>query len=337
MKLSYLWLKELSGLDWSPEEMGERLTLCGTACEYIEPADKYMDKVVVGEITAINPIKGADKIKLATVNLGSESKDVVCGAPNIEVGQKVPVATLGAELAGDIVIKKAKIRGIESTAMICSERELGISDDHSGILVLEKDAQVGTPITDYLDFKDFIMTFELTPDRADSMSAIGVARDLGALALKNINKPQFELKEISEKASDHIKVSIDDPNGCPRYAARIIKNVKIGQSPWWVKKKLILCGIRPISNIVDVTNLVMMETGHPLHAFDLDRFGSKEVVVRKAHKDEQFITLDENEHKLTPEVLLITNGKTGVAAGGVMGGHDSEVGDKHGIRIIAAV
>ena len=160
MDVSYKWLCELTGVTWEPQEMGDRLTLCGTACEYIEPADKYMDKVIVGEITAINPIEGADKIRLATVNLGASKMDVVCGAPNIEVGQKVPVATEGAALAGGIVIKKTKIRGIESSAMICSEKELGLSDDHSGILVLPNDATPGKALADLLDYRDFQMTFE---------------------------------------------------------------------------------------------------------------------------------------------------------------------------------
>ncbi|UCE25642.1 MAG: phenylalanine--tRNA ligase subunit beta [Candidatus Zixiibacteriota bacterium] len=325
MDLSYKWLKELTGVDWPVEEMGERLTLSGTACEYIRAADAHMDRVVVGEVTDVQPVEGASKIKLATVNLGKTKMDVICGAPNVDVGQTVPVALEGARLAGDMVIKKVKIRGIESSAMICSERELGISDDHSGIMVLEDDARVGVPLAEQLDYNDYIMTFELTPNRADSMSAIGIARDLAALASTKVIKPATDLKESSQKADSKIKVRIEDPVGCPRYAARIIRNVKIGPSPWWMKKKLLMSGVRPISNIVDITNLVMLETGHPLHAFDLERFGSDEVVVRRAADKEKFVTLDGAEHTLSSQVLLITNGKTGVAAGGIMGGLDSEV------------
>ncbi len=327
MKVSYKWLLELTGLDWPVEEVANRLTLCGTACEYIEHAARYMDKVVVGEVLALNPVKGADKIQLATVDIGSGTMDVICGAPNVAVGQKVPVALEGAALAGDIVIKKVKIRGVESSAMICSERELGISDDHSGILVLDPQAKAGTPLVKELDFDDYTLTFELTPNRGDSMSAIGIARDLAALASRKVIKPKIELSETSEPASNAVKVTIDDPEGCPRYAARVIRNVKIGPSPWWLRKRLLLSGVRPISNVVDITNLVMLETGHPLHAFDLDRFGSDHVVVRKAVDGEMFTTLDGRKHQLTPEVLLITNGETGVAAGGVMGGLDSEVED----------
>lgn len=325
MKISYNWLKELTGLEWSVEEVEHRLTMCGTACERVEPTARYMDRVVVGEVVELKPIEGASKIQLARVNVGSEVLDSVCGAPNVAMGQKVPVALIGAKLAGDFEMKKAKIRGVESTAMICSERELGISDDHSGIIVLDEAATVGTPLVEYLDYDDYILTFELTPNRADSMSAIGLARDLAALASTKVRKPQFNLVQSSEKASDHVKVSIEDAHGCPRYAARVIRNIKVAPSPWWVKKKLLMSGIRPISNIVDATNYVMLETGHPLHAFDLDRFGSHEVVVRSANDNEKFTTLDGKEHELTSEVLLITNGKAPVAVGGVMGGLNSEV------------
>lgn len=325
MKISYKWLLELTGLDWPVEEVAERLTLCGTACEEIEAADRYMDKVVVGEVLDVQSIEGADKIRQVTVDIGNEKLDLVCGAPNVAVGQKVPVALLGAKLAGDIEIKKVKIRGVESIGMICSERELGLSDDHSGIIVLESDAKTGRALSECLKFDDFMLTFELTPNRADSMSAIGIARDLAALAGVKVRKPEIKLTELAEKASDLISVAIENPGDCPRYTARVIKNVKMGPSPWWVKRKLITAGIRPISNVVDVTNLVMLETGQPLHAFDLDRFGSKEVVVRAGNKGEKFITLDGHEHELSSDVTMITNGKAGVAAGGVMGGMNSEI------------
>ena len=329
MKVSYKWLLELTGLDWSVEEVARRLTNCGTACEEIEPMARYMDKVVVAEVTELRPIEGADKIRLATVNTGSATMELVCGAPNVAVGQKVPVAMLGAKLAGDFVIKKAKIRGIESCGMICSERELGLSDDHSGIMVLDADAPVGTPVAEQLDLADdYRLTFELTPNRPDSMSAIGIARDLAALASTTVRKPDVALTEVADRAADHISVKIEDPDACPRYTARVIRNITVGPSPWWLKKKLILSGVRPISNAVDISNLVMLETGQPLHAFDLGRFGSSEVVVRRARDKEKFTTLDGNKHDLISDVVLITNGREGVAAAGVMGGLDSEVGDQ---------
>jgi phenylalanyl-tRNA synthetase beta chain len=327
MKISYQWLRELSGLDWSPDEMGDRLTLAGTACEYVTPTAEYMRDVVVGQVLELSAIEGADKIRKALVDTGSEHLKVVCGAPNVAVNQKIAFAGIGAKLADDLVIKKVNIRGVVSVGMICSERELGISDDHSGIIVLDDDAPVGASLVEYLDYDDQMLTFELTPNRGDSMSAIGIARDLAALASIKLKRPEFEVIEGSTVASDFIKVSIEDADACPRYAARIINNVKVASSPWWVRKRLLACGVRPISNVVDITNLVMLECGHPLHAFDLDRFGSDEVVVRRARDGEKFATLDGREHTLDTQVLLITNGKAGVAAGGVMGGLNSEVED----------
>ncbi|MCP4684335.1 MAG: phenylalanine--tRNA ligase subunit beta, partial [bacterium] len=321
------WLRALTGLDWSVEEMADRLTLCGTACEEIDFMGQYLDKVVVGEVTDVQPIAGADKIRKASVTTGSGALDLVCGAPNVAVGQKVAVALEGAELAGGIKIKKAKIRGVESRGMICAEDELGLSEDHTGILVLAAEAVPGTPLIEHLELDDYIMGFELTPNRADSMSAVGIARDLAALASSKVKYPHVEVKTTSEKASDVIRVTIDDAEACPRFTARIIRNIKIGPSPWWMQEKLIACGMRPISNVVDVSNYVMLETGHPVHAFDLDRFGSREVLVRRATEGEELVTLDGEEHKLTPEVLLITNGKEAKAAAGIMGGSDSEVDD----------
>jgi phenylalanyl-tRNA synthetase beta chain len=327
MKISYQWLLELTGLDWSVEEVAERLTLSGSACEDIESMARYMDKVVVGEVLEIHPVEGADKIVKTLVTDGSEKYDVICGAPNVAVGQKIPFAQIGAELAGDMKIRKAKIRGVESFGMICSESELGISEDHSGIMVLDESAKPGQALIDHLSFDDYILDLELTPDRADSMSAIGIARDLAAIAGVKLRYPEFELKETGDQASEVIKVAIDDVEACPRFTARIIRNVSTGESPWWMKRRLIASGMRPISNVVDVTNYVMLETGNPVHSFDLDRFASDQVLVRRASKAEKLRTLDDVEHKLTDEVLLITDGKRARAAAGVMGGHDSEVTD----------
>ncbi len=327
MKMSYNWLKELTGLSWPAEEAARRLTMCGTAVEEIEPMARYLDRVVVGEVVELMPIEGASDIRVARVNVDSRLVNSVCGAPNVAVGQKVPLALEGARLAGDIEMKRVEIRGVESTGMICSEREIGISQDHSGIMVLDSDAPVGRPLAEYLNLDDYVLTFELTPNRPDSMSAIGLARDLAALASVSVRRPQFALTESSRAAVDHVQVSIDDPHGCPRYAARVIRDVKIASTPWWVKTRLLMSGVRPINNVVDITNYVMLECGHPLHAFDLDRLGSNRIVVRRARDKERFTALDETEHSLSPHVLLITNGREPVAAAGVMGGLDSEVTD----------
>jgi phenylalanyl-tRNA synthetase beta chain len=325
MKLPYSWLIELTGLRWPVGKVAERLTLCGIACEDIQSTSTGLGKVVVGRVLELHPIQGADKIKRALVSIGKETLQIICGAPNVAVGQKVPVAMVGAKLANGMEIEHARIRGIDSSGMICSESELGISDVHSGIMVLNGNTKEGLSLVEALDYDDHIMTFEITPNRGDAMSAIGIARDLAAVADSKIRFPKIAIKKSKKRAKSLIKVRIEDTEGCPRYAARIIQNVKIAESPWWLKKRLILCGIRPINNVVDITNFIMMECGHPLHAFDYDRFGSQEVIVRRAKKDELFTTLDSKTHKLTPEVLLVTNGKEGVAAGGVMGGLHSEV------------
>ncbi|MEW6049839.1 MAG: phenylalanine--tRNA ligase subunit beta [Candidatus Zixiibacteriota bacterium] len=327
MQLSYLWLKELTGLNWSAPEMAERLTLSGCACESIEPAGAYLKNVIVGQVTALESVPGASKIQKATVDTGRERLQVICGAPNVAVGQKVPLAHVGARLAGDMEIKKVTIRGVESSGMICSEKELGLSADHSGIMVLDNDAPVGKPLIEHLDLDDYIMGFEVTPNRGDLLSAIGIARDLAALGGVSLKLPTIALRESKTGTNEFVSVKIEDPKGCPRYAARIIRNVRIGPSPWWLKKKLMLAGIRPINNVVDITNLVMLESGNPLHAFDLELFGSNTVVVRRAREGEKFVTLDEQPHTLSSHVLLITNGVEGVAAAGVMGGLRSGVQD----------
>ena len=325
MQVPYGWIKELVDVPWSAEELANRLTLSGAESEVEKPYDNQFEGTCVGQIEELEQIPGSDHLKKAIVSDGTEQVQVVCGAPNAQKGQKIIFAKIGSILKGGLEIKKAKLRGVESYGMICSEAELGLSDDHSGIMVLDEDAQVGTPALSYLGLDDAVLKLDLTPNRSDLLSVIGVARDCACLAGLKVKRPDFTIAESGERASDYVKVSIDDPDACPRYAARIIKGIKIGPSPWWIKKKLLLCGIRPISNVVDITNYVMLEFGHPLHAFDYDRFDRKEILVRRAKEGEQFTTLDGKEHKLTREVLLITDGEKGVAAAGVMGGLDSEI------------
>ncbi len=327
MQISYNWLKELVDISWAPRELAERLTLCGTQADAVPFIDASLENLVVGKIVEIEPVKGSDHLSTARVDAGGEILQVICGAPNARAEQKVVLAKVGARLKGVGEIKKAKIRGVESFGMICSERELGLSDDHSGIMVLDSNAPVGEAAARYLGIDDFVLKFDLTPNRGDSLSAVGIARDVAALAGKRLRKPEYILEEIRERADSGVKISIADSEACPRYAARIIKGVKIGPSPWWIKRKLLVSGIRPISNVVDITNLVMLELGHPLHAFDYSLFGGKEILVRRAEEGEKFITLDGKEHRLNREVLLITDGKQGVAAAGVMGGLNSEVSD----------
>ena len=327
MKLPYSWLKELSGVDWSVEELTDRLTRSGTAGVGHKVNPDHFIKVVVGHITKLDKHPDADKLLVTEVNTGDATHTIICGAPNCAVGQKVVVALPGANLKGELPVKEIKMRGVKSAGMICAEDELGLSDDHAGIMVLDDDAPLGESVFDYLGLDDAIIDFEITPNRPDCLSAMGVAREIAVLQGKDFGLEYKVPHEVETKASEYIKITLDDPLGCPRYCARIIENVTIGRSPWWLRRRLIGCGVRPINNIVDITNYVMLETGHPLHAFDYHRFGSREVVVRKARKDEKFTTLDGQEHILDDSVLLITNGQKGVAAAGVMGGLESEVED----------
>ncbi len=325
MKLPYSWLKELSGADWSIEEMEDRLTRSGTAGVAERIKREYFERVVVGQITKLDKHPNADKLLVAEVESGDGSHTVICGAPNCAVGQKVVLALPGARLKGEFEIKEIKMRGVKSAGMICAEDELGLSDDHSGIIVLDEEAPLGKPVFDYLGLDDAVFNFEITPNRPDCLSAIGVAREIAVLDGREFHVSFDPPAESNRKAVDYVKVVINDSDACPRYAARIIDGVKIGPSPWWLRKRLMDCGVRPINVIVDITNFVMFETGHPLHAFDYERFGSKEVVVRRAGAGEKFTTLDGKDHILDATILLITNGKTGVAVGGVMGGLNSEV------------
>lgn len=327
MRLPYSWLKELSGIDWSPEETARRLTASGTACVLEMPQPEHFRQVVIGQIAKLERHPNADRLVVTEVNTGDSVHSVICGAPNCAVGQKVVLALPGANLKGELAVKPVTMRGVKSAGMICAEDELGISADHSGIMVLDPNAPIGAPAFEYLGLNDPVCNLEITPNRPDCLSALGVARELAVLAGRPF-APTFEAPpEGADKVSDYITITIADAQACPRYAARVITNLKVGQSPWWMRRRLLACGMRPINTLVDITNYVMLETGQPLHGFDYNRFGSKEVVVRRARGGEPFTTLDGKEHRLDPTVLLITNGKAGVAAAGVMGGLESEVAD----------
>lgn len=327
MRLPYSWLKELSGIDWSPEETARRLTASGTACVLEMPQPEHFRQVVIGQITKLERHPNADRLVVTDVNTGDGVHSVICGAPNCAVGQKVVLALPGANLKGELAVKPVTMRGVKSAGMICAEDELGISADHSGIMVLDPDAPVGASAFEYLGLDDPVCNLEITPNRPDCLSALGVARELAVLADRPFMPVFDSLQESKEEVSDYITITVADAQACPRYAARIITNLKVGRSPWWMRRRLLACGLRPINNLVDITNYVMLETGQPLHGFDYDRFGSQEVVVRRAMDGEPFTTLDGKEHRLDSTVLLITNGRVGVAAAGVMGGLESEVAD----------
>ncbi len=326
MKISFRWLKEFVDFDLSVEKLASRLTDAGLEVETITPIGKDLDKVVVGQIKKVSRHPQTDKLSVCEVAVGSESLQMVCGAPNVTEGAKVPVALIDAKLPGGIQITKNTLKGVDSYGMICSEKELDIGEDEEGIMILDADLKVGGSLTSALNLEDFILDIDLTPNRPDCLSIRGVAREVAALCKSQLKESGVNLHEIAEMAQNRVQVEIQDPQACPRYAARVIEDVKITESPFWLKRKLQSAGMRPINNVVDITNLVMLELGHPLHAFDYNLFKQKKVVIRRAEEREKFITLDDVERTLNREVLLITDGKKPVAIAGIMGGSESEVG-----------
>jgi len=326
MKVPLSWLREYVEVAPSPGELAEKLTMSGTEVSGMEDIGGW-ESIVVGEVVDIAPHPNADRLKLATVDLGGERLTSVCGAPNVDIGQKVPFAHIGAQLidpeSGELVrLKKAKIRGAASDGMICSERELGISDRHEGIMVLPTDAPVGISLDEYLG--DTILDLDITPNRPDCLSIIGIAREVAALTGKSVRLPEAMYNELGEPIERKAPVEIANPDLCPRYCASLITDVKIGPSPAWLEQCLLSYGMRPINNIVDITNYVMLEYGQPLHAFDFEKIRGKKIIVRRA-ENEFMYTLDGVERDLTSDMLVIADSMGPVAVAGVMGGADSEV------------
>lgn len=325
MKVSYRWLKELVDFDLRVEELASRLTDAGLEVENIATLGTGLYNVVVGEIRRITSHPQADKLSVCMVSVGDEDLQIVCGAPNVAERIKVPVALIGVRLPAGMVITKGNLKGVDSFGMICSEKELQIGEFEDGIMILDPQLKTGEPITSALNLEDHILDIALTPNRPDWLSMIGVAREVAALCGSRVKDIKINLHEAKKLAGEMVQVEIDDPLGCPRYAARIIEDIKITESPFWLKRRLYSAGMRSINNVVDITNLVMLELGHPLHAFDYNLFKQKKVVVRRARDKEKFVTLDQVERTLNREILLITDGTKPVAVGGIMGGLESEV------------
>ena len=337
MKISYNWLKEYIDLDLSPEETADKLTLLGLEVEEIVNIGSGFDGFVVGEVKNVRNHPNADKLSLCDVDLGTDTVQIACGAKNVASGQKVPVATVGSTLpvpmddGNYLTIKKAKLRGEVSEGMICSEAELGLSDDHTGIMILDPSLNAGTPLTEALQIKkDTIFEIGLTPNRPDASCHIGVARDLSAVTGLSLNSPYPDLGETDLSGSLEPKISIDirDSDKCHRYAALLVENVSIGESPNWLKNRLISIGLRPINNVVDVTNYVLHEVGQPLHAFDYDLIRGKKIIVQSFDSETEFTTLDSVTRKVPPHSLFICDAEGPVAIAGVMGGENSEVNEK---------
>lgn len=333
MRVSLKWLNELVEVDLTPAELADRLDMTGTAVEAIHKAGEGLEGVVIGLIVAKDKHPEADKLWVTTVDVGDETpRQIVCGAQNFEAGDKVPVALVGATLPGGFEIKKAKLRGIVSEGMNCSARELGIGEDHEGLMILPKDAPVGMPFAQWYGMADTIIELEVTPNRPDCLSMAGVAREVGAVLGRPAKMPASTPDESGEPASATCSIDIEDGSLCPRYVARVIRGVKVGPSPQWLADKVTAAGARSINNIVDVTNLVMFELGQPLHAFDLrtlatDESGRASISVRVARAGEKLTTLDGVVRDLRDDTLLICDPSGPVALAGVMGGEATEVSD----------
>ena len=343
MNTSLSWIKTyVPDLDVTAQEYTDAMTLTGTKVEGFTELDADLDKIVIGQIDKIEKHPDADKLIICQVNIGTESVQIVTGAPNVKEGDKVPVVLDGGRVAGGhdgkmtpggIKIKKGKLRGVESCGMMCSIEELGSTREmypeapEYGIYIFPEDAVVGESAIKALGLDDVVFEYEITSNRVDCYGVLGIAREAAATFQKKFCPPIVEVKENDEKASDYVKVTVEDPELCPRYCARVVKNVKIGPSPKWMQRCLASNGIRPINNLVDITNYVMEEFGQPMHAYDLDTIANREIVVRRAGKDEKFVTLDGQERTMDENVLMICDGEKAVGIAGIMGGENSMITD----------
>ncbi|HLZ09476.1 MAG TPA: phenylalanine--tRNA ligase subunit beta, partial [Chloroflexota bacterium] len=331
MRVPLKWLRTYTPASGTPEELGHWLTMGGLEVAAIYRLSETWSNVFVGEVTELRPHPNADRLFLATVQWGeSRLLTVVTGAPNLTVGAKVPLALAGARLLDTHSdppeirdLRPTRIRGIVSEGMVCSEKELGLGDDHEGILILDREAVPGTPLADELG--DVILDVDVTPNRVDAFSMVGIAREVGALLDEPVRIPRSDYSATGPSARSLIEIQIADPDLCPRYMASIVQGVKIGPSPKWLRERLTAAGLRPINNVVDVTNYVMLEWGQPLHAFDYDKIRGKRIVVRRAGDGEKITLLDGSDRALSDQNLVIADGHGAMAVAGVMGGADSEV------------
>ena len=340
MRVSYEWLKDMVDVPEDPKDLVKEYIHTGTEVEAVEKVGADLEHVVTGKVLTKVPHPDSDHMWLTTVDVGMKNVDkdgkpeplqIVCGAQNFNAGDHIVVAMIGAHLPGDVKIKKSKLRGVESYGMNCSERELGLGSDHSGIMILPEDAPVGVDFTDYYGISDTVVDCEITPNRPDCLSMEGMAVETSAIFDEDthITEPQIK-SEIATRTEDLVDVTIADPALCQRYVARVVKNVKIGPSPEWLARRVEAAGSRTINNVVDVTNYVMYLTGQPLHAFDLNKLGVRDgkrhIVIRAAEDGEKVTTLDHTDRDLTSDMIVITDdGKTPVALAGVMGGLNSEI------------
>ncbi|MFT4605414.1 MAG: phenylalanyl-tRNA synthetase beta chain [Rhodothermales bacterium] len=341
MRISCNWIADYVRTDWTPEELGDRLTMSGLEVETIDQMGSELKGVIIGHVLEAEQHPDADRLKVCKVDLGDGPPvQIVCGAPNVAAGQRVPVATEGTvlqlpdrkdpDMLVPVTIKKSKIRGQESRGMICAEDELGLGEDHDGIMVLADDAPLGESFSAYMAVNgvktsDVSIDLAITPNRPDAICHLGVARDVGALAQVPVTRPDVAIPSEGGEAADAFTVQIDAPDGCHRYTGILVRGVTVGESPQWLKSRLESVGLRPLNNIVDITNYVMYECGQPLHGFDFDQVAGAQIIVRRSAAGETFTTLDGKERDLPTGTLLIADGERPVAVAGVMGGENSEV------------
>lgn len=337
MLISLDWLKQYVDVDENIKELENALTMIGQEVEAVEVQGAHLDHVVVGQVIEYGTHPDSDKLSLLKVDVAEESPlQIICGAPNHKEGDKVVVAKIGAVLPGDFKIKKAKVRGVESFGMLCSEVELGLGEDGEGIIILPEDAPVGTEFREYKGLNDVIFELEITPNRPDCLSHVGIAREVAAYYGRKVKYPKVELSEVIESTSDNVSVEIEDKNRCNRYTMRVLKNVVVKESPEWLKRRLRSIGLRPINNIVDVTNFVMFEYNHPMHAFDMDKVSGNKITVREAATGEKITTLDGEERELNNKELVIADDEKAIAIAGIMGGKNTQV-DENTTNIILEV
>ena len=327
MKISLNWIKDYVNLDGiTTEEIVDKLTMSGLEVEdYVDETKKYSG-IIVGLVKEVEKHPDADKLTVCTVSDGKSDLQIICGAPNVQKGQNVVLAKIGSVVPkGEMEIKKVKIRGVESNGVICAEDELELSDDHSGIIVLDEQFSSGTPISEVLNLNDVILDIAVTPNRPDALSHIGVARDLAAIFNRELRIPKVDYQESQQNINQLANVEVEDKVNCPRYSASVVTGVTIKESPSWLKNKLEKIGLRPINNVVDITNFILHELGQPLHAFDLDQLARKKIVVRSIASEMNFTTLDSKSRILPKDTMMICDGEREVAIAGVMGGENSEV------------
>ena len=328
MKLPLSWLKDYVEVEWSAEELAERLTFSGTEVEGIEIAGGAFEGLIVGAIVEAEPLPGHERLRLCRVSDGQEQLQVVCGAENAVAGVRVAFAPPGAILPNGTVIEEATVAGVKSRGMICAEDELGLSDDHSGVLILPEDAEPGTPLAKILGDPEPVLDLEVTWNRPDCLSVIGMAREVAALLGRPLRRPEITLNESGASVADLASVVIEAEHLCPRYVARVLTGLTPGPAPFWMRRRLSLCGLRPINAIVDVTNYVLLECGQPLHAFDMNRLAERRIIVREARAGERMRTLDEVERELASGMPVIADAAQPVAVAGIMGGAGSEIGSE---------